>query len=70
MGDDVIQRVEDALETSGNLGKDLKRDIPVSVSVLRKEFSIVKCQIKTEIKEQKKLREEFKNAKDERERRD
>ena len=71
------QRVEDALEKlvsitkrSGNLRKDIKQDILVSVSVLRKEFSILKCQIKTEKEEQKKLREEVKNAKDELVRRD
>ena len=72
MADDVNQRVEDVLEIlvsitekSGNLRKDLKQDILVSVSVLRKEFSILKCQTKTEEDEQKKLREEIKNAKDE-----
>ena len=70
------QRVEDALETlvnitgNGNLRKDLKEDILVSVSVLRKEFPILKCQIKTEKDEQKKLSEELKNAKDEMVRRD
>ena len=72
MADDVNQRVEDALEKlvsitekRGNLRKDLKQDILLSVSVLRKEFSNLKCQIKTEKYEQKKLREEVKNAKDE-----
>jgi len=77
MADDVNQRVEDALEKlvsiterSGNIRKDLKQDILLSVSVLRKEFSILKCQIKTEKEEQKKLREEFKKAKDEVVRRD
>jgi len=77
MADDVNQRVEDALEKlvsitkrSGNLRKDIKQDILVSVSVLRKEFSTLKCQIKTEKEEQKKLREEVKKAKDELVRRD
>jgi len=77
MADDVNQRVEDALEKlvsitekRGNLRKDLKQDILLSVSVLRKEFSNLKCQIKTEKYEQKKLREEVKNAKDELVRRD
>jgi len=55
---------------SGNLRKDLKQDILVSVSVLSKEFSILKYQIKTEKDEQKKLREEVKNTKDEMVRRD
>jgi len=52
--------VEDALENlvyiterSGTLRKDLKQDILVSVIVLKKEFSILKCQIKTEEKEQR-----------------
>jgi len=77
MADDVNKRVEDALEKlvsiterSGNLRKDVKQDILLSVSVLRKEFSILKCQIKTEKEEQRKLREEVKNAKDEVVRRD
>jgi len=55
MADDVIQRVEDALETllnitekSGNIRKDLKKEILVTVSVLRNEFSILKYQMKTE----------------------
>ena len=54
MAHDVNQRVEDTLETlvsitkNGNLRKDLKQDILVSVSVLRKDFSILKCQINTE----------------------
>jgi len=69
MADDVKQRVVDALEElvsitekRGNLRKDLKHDILLSVSVLRKEFSNLKCQLKTEKYEQKKPREEFKNA--------
>jgi len=77
MAYDVNRRVEDALEKlvsiterSGNLRKDLKQDIIVSESVLRKEFSILKCQIKTEKEEQMKLREEVKDAKDELVRRD
>ena len=57
-------------EKSGNLRNDLKHDKLVSVSVLRKEFSTLKCQIKTEKEEQKKLREEVKKAKDELVRRD
>ena len=77
MADDVNQRVEDALEKlvsiterSGNLRKDLKQDTLESVSVLWKEFSILKCQIETEREEPKELREEVKNAKDELVRRD
>jgi len=45
MADDVNQDIEDVLETlvnttekRGNLRKDLKQDIPVSVSSLSKEF--------------------------------
>ena len=72
MADDVNQRIKDALETlvsitekSGNLRKDLKQDILVSVSSLRKELSKLKMQLKRAEDEQKKLREEVKNAKEE-----
>jgi hypothetical protein len=71
MADDVNQRIEDALETlvnitekSGNLRKGFKQDILVSVSTLRKEISIMKMQLKSAEDEQKKLREEVKNAKE------
>jgi len=67
----VNQRIEDALEKlvsitekSGNLRKDLKQDILVSVSTLRKEISTMKVQLKSAEDEQKKLREEVKNAKE------
>lgn len=77
MADDANQRVEDALEKlvsiiekSGNLRKDLRQDILESVSAIRKEFSMLKSQIKTEKNEQNKLREEVRNAKDEMARRD
>ena len=52
-------------EKSGNLRKDLKQDILVSVSTLGKKFSNLKIQIKNAKYEHKKLREEVKNAKDE-----
>jgi len=71
MADDVNQRIEDALEKlvnitekSGNLRKGFKQDILVSVSTLRKEISIMKMQLKSAEDEQKKLREEVKNAKE------
>jgi hypothetical protein len=51
MADEEKQWVEDAFETlvsitekGGNLRKDLKNDILVSVSTLRKEFSHLKNQ--------------------------
>jgi len=53
MADDVNQRVEDAFQTlvsitekGGNLRKDSKNDILISVSTLRKEFSQLKVQLK------------------------
>ena len=52
MADDVIHLIEDALETlvfitekSGNLRRDLKQDILISVSSLRKELSKLKMQL-------------------------
>ena len=77
MADNVNQRIEDALETlvsitekSGNLRKDLKQDILVLVSSLRKEISKLKMQLKRAEDKQKKLREEVKNAKEEKARGD
>jgi hypothetical protein len=62
MADDGNQRVEDAFQTlasitekSGNLRKDLKNDILVSVSTLRKEFSQLKIQLENVNNENKKL---------------
>jgi len=52
-------------EKSGNLRKDLNQDILVSVSSLRKQFSKMKMQLKSAEVKQKKLREEVKNAKEE-----
>ena len=72
MVDDVNQRVKDAFKTlvsitekSGNLRKDLKKDILESVSTLRKEFSHLKIQLENVNKERKKLREEVKKATEE-----
>ena len=77
MADDVNQCVEDAFNTlvsitgkSGNLRKDLKKNILESVSTLRKEFSQLKIQLETVNKECKKLREEVKNTTEEMARRD
>jgi len=67
---DALEKLVSITEQSGNLRKDLKQDILLSVSVLRKEFSNLKCQIKTVKNEQKLLREGIKNAKDEFVRRD
>jgi seryl-tRNA synthetase len=62
MADDGNHRVEDAFQTlvsitgkSGNLRKDLKNDILVSVSTLRKEFSQLKIQLENVNNENKKL---------------
>ena len=64
MADDVIQRVEDAFQTlvsitekSGNLRKDLKDDILISVSTLRKEFSQLKIQLENVNRENKNPKE-------------
>jgi hypothetical protein len=72
MADDVNQRVQDAFQTlvsitekSGNLRKDLKNDILVSVSTIRKEFSQLKVQLENVNDENKKLKEEVKNATEE-----
>jgi len=72
MADDVNQRVEDAFNTlvsitekSGNLRKDLNKDILELVSTLKKEFSQLKIQLETVNKERKKLREEVLNATEE-----
>jgi predicted nucleic acid-binding Zn-ribbon protein len=72
MADDVNQRVEDVFNTlvsitekSGNLSKDLKKDILVSVSTLRKEFSQLKIQLETVNEEHRKLRDEVKNVTEE-----
>ena len=69
MADDVNQRVEDAFQTlvsitekSGNLRKDLKNDILVSVSILRKEFSHLKVELENVNRENKNLKEEVTNA--------
>jgi small-conductance mechanosensitive channel len=51
-------------EKSGKFRKDLKQDILVSVSTLRKEISTMKMQLKSAEDEQKKIREEVKNAKE------
>lgn len=66
------QRVEDAFKTlvsitekSGNLRKDLKKDILESVSTLTKEFSHLKIHLENVNKECKKLREDVKNAMEE-----
>ena len=71
MADDVSQHIEDALENlvsitekSGNLRNDLKQDILVSVSTIRKEIYTMKVHLKSAEEEQKKLREEVKNAKE------
>jgi predicted nucleic acid-binding Zn-ribbon protein len=52
-------------EKSGNLRKDLKKDILESVNTLRKEFSQLKIQLETVNEKRKKLREEVKNATEE-----
>jgi len=72
MDDDVNQHVEDAFKTlvsitekSGNLRKDLKKDILESVRTLRREFSQLIIQLENINKEHKKLREEVKNATEE-----
>ena len=57
-------------EKSGKFRKDLKQDILVSVSTLRKEISTMKMQLKRAEYEQKKLRVEVKNAKEAKARRD
>ena len=71
MAEEVNQRVEDALQTlvriterKGNLRKDLKNDILVSVSTLREEISLLKTQLENVNNDCKKLREEVKNAKE------
>ena len=71
MADYLNQRIEYALETlvcitekSGNLRKDLKQDILVTVSSFRKDLSKLKMHLKWAEDEQKKLREEVKNAKE------
>jgi predicted exporter len=69
MAAEVKQRVNDALETlvsitekSENLRKDLKNDIHVSVSTLRKAFSHLIPQLDNVKEECNKYREEVKNA--------
>jgi hypothetical protein len=69
MADDVNQRVEDAFQTlvritekSGNLRKDLKNDILISVSTLRKEFSQLKVELENVNRENINLKEEVTNA--------
>jgi hypothetical protein len=71
MADDVYQRIEDALENlfsitekSGKLRNDLKEDILVSVSSLRKEMSTLQIQLMSAEDEKNKLQEEVKNAKE------
>jgi len=51
-------------EKSGNLRKDLKQDILVLVSSLRKEISNLKMQLKRAENKQMKLKEEVTNAKE------
>jgi hypothetical protein len=65
MADDEKQRVENAFSTlvsitekSGNLRKDLKNDIPESVSTLRKVFSEMKTQLENKSEQNEKLHEE------------
>jgi len=67
---DALEKLVSVLEKSGNLRKVLKQDTQLSASFLRKEISNLKCQKKTVKYEQKELREEIKNAKDELLRRD
>jgi hypothetical protein len=65
MADDENQHVENAFNTlvsitekSGNLRKDLKKDILETVSTLRKVFSKMKTQLENKSVENKKLSEE------------
>jgi hypothetical protein len=68
MAEEEKQRVNDALETrisitekSGNLKKDLKKDIHESVSTLRNAFSLIYKQLEN-IKEYNSYRKEVNNT--------
>ncbi|PSN49982.1 hypothetical protein C0J52_08760 [Blattella germanica] len=52
-------------ENSGNLRKDYKRDIRKSVSTLRKVFNELKSSLDSKADENKKLKDEVKNAREE-----
>ncbi|PSN33748.1 hypothetical protein C0J52_26842 [Blattella germanica] len=52
-------------EKSGNLRKDYKKDIRKSVSTLRKAFNELKSSLESKADENKKLKDEVKNAREE-----
>ena len=69
MAYDVNRRVEDAFETlvsmtekSADLRKDLKNNICISVSTIRKEFFQMKVQLQNVNDENKNINEEVKSA--------
>jgi pyruvate/2-oxoglutarate dehydrogenase complex dihydrolipoamide dehydrogenase (E3) component len=59
---DALETLLSITETSGNLRKDLKNDIHISVNILRKSFSYLIHQVDKVKEEYNRYREEAKKA--------